>query len=584
MATARRGTAPAVALLLLLAALSGCAAAASVRVDRDVAIAMRDGVTLRADIYKPARGGPFPVLVFRTPYGKHNAARSDGMHLKAVERGYAVVMQDVRGRFASDGLFDPYRQEGADGYDTIEWAARQAWSNGRIGTYGLSYPGAVQWLAAVERPPHLVAMAPAMTFSSPRRFFYMNGIFDRSWLPWIYQYVAPDARRRLGMPVGEDAEKSWARVAGEYQSFLPLRDLPWLRQEAPYYFEWLAHPPEDPWWDWAELRNRYSRVTAAVLNLSGWYDDAYGLEGAITNFNGLVDWRPHDEPRAHLVLGPWVHGVPSPASGRAGDLDFGPNAGIDYDALVLDFHDHYMRGISNRFATEPPVRYFVMGANEWREAAEWPPDAESVVDLYLEPAEEGAHGKLRDANRMTSSAGSSFVADPERPVTDPFNTPGPHDYRALESRADVLTFETEPLSDEFLLVGEASALIYASCTCRDFDLWVRLLDVHPDGRAFNLVSPGGDVLRASYRLEELPQPGQVRSLVIPETRTALRFGKGHRIRMQISASFDPHLSRNLQTGESEVTSAESRAATITVHHGDRHASRLSLPVVATPPR
>jgi hypothetical protein len=524
------------------------------------------------------------VLVFRTPYGKHNAARSDGVHLKAVERGYAVVMQDVRGRYASDGFFDPYRQEGADGYDTIEWAAAQAWSNGRIGTYGLSYPGAVQWLAAVERPPHLVAMAPAMTFSSPRRFFYMNGIFDRSWLPWIYQYVAPDARRRLGMPVGEDAEQSWKEVAAEYQSFLPLRELPWLRKEAPYYFEWLAHPPQDPWWDWAELQNRYSRVSAAVLNLSGWYDDAYGLEGAITNFNGLVDWRPHDEPRAHLVLGPWIHGVPSPASGRAGDLDFGPNAAIDYDALVLDFHDHYVRGISNRFAAGPRVSYFVMGANEWREAEEWPPDAASVVDLHLGAADEGQPGRLQVAKSTRASDSSSFVADPERPVTDPHNSPGPHDYRALVSRADVLTFETEPLSDEFLLVGEASALIYASCDCRDFDLWARLLDVHPDGRAFNLVNPGGDVLRASYNQEKLREPGRIHSLVIPPTWTAMRFGKGHRIRLQISASFDPHLSRNLQTGESEVTSAGSRAATITIHHGTEHGSRLSLPVVATPPR
>ena len=189
---------------------------------------MRDGVALRADIYRPARGGSFPVLVFRTPYGKHYAAESDRIHLKAVERGYAVILQDVRGRYASDGIFEPYRHEGEDGYDTIEWAAAQAWSDGRIGTYGLSYPGAVQWLAAVEAPPHLLAMAPAMTFSSPRRFFYMNGIFDSSWLPWIYQYVAPDARRRLGLPDDGDAEQKWPTVAQEYQSWLPLRDLPWL--------------------------------------------------------------------------------------------------------------------------------------------------------------------------------------------------------------------------------------------------------------------------------------------------------------------------------------------------------------------
>ena len=259
-------------------------------------------------------------------------------------------MQDVRGRYASDGLFDPYRQERTDGYDTIEWAAAQAWSDGRIGTYGLSYPGAVQWLAAMESPPHLLSMAPAMTFSSPRNFFYMNGIFDLSWLPWIYQYVAPDARRRLGLPVGEDAEQTWPSVASKYQSWLPLKDLPWLRQEAPYYFEWLAHPPEDPWWDWAELRGRYANVSAAVLNLSGWFDDAYGVEGAATNFNGLVQARSGQaSERTHLVLGPWVHGVPSPTEARAGDLDFGPNAVIDYDELVLDFHDHYLRGIANGF-------------------------------------------------------------------------------------------------------------------------------------------------------------------------------------------------------------------------------------------
>ena len=172
-----------IATALLLVAVAGCTPAAKLTVDRDVAVPMRDGIALRADIYRPSRGGPFPVLVFRTPYGKHNAAQDYRIHLKAVERGYAVVLQDVRGRYASDGHFNPYRQEGGDGYDTIEWAASQAWSNGRIGTYGLSYPGAVQWLAAMEQPPHLQSMVPAMTFSSPRNFFYMNGIFDLSWLP-----------------------------------------------------------------------------------------------------------------------------------------------------------------------------------------------------------------------------------------------------------------------------------------------------------------------------------------------------------------------------------------------------------------
>jgi putative CocE/NonD family hydrolase len=576
-------------LTLGLVALAGCAPAARLQIDRDVAIQMRDGISLRADIYRPAGAGRFPVLVFRTPYGKHDAAKGDRIHVKAVDRGYAVVLQDVRGRYASDGIFEPYRQEGEDGYDTIEWAAAQPWSDGRVGTYGLSYPGAVQWLAAMERPPHLLAMAPAMTFSSPRNFFYMNGIFDLSWLPWIYQYVAPDARRRLGLP-GVDtsvAEQSWRSVARQYQSWLPLRDLPWLRQEAPYYFEWLAHPPEDPWWDWAELRGRYARVSAAVLNLSGWYDDAYGVEGAATNFNGLMQARSGEGgARTHLLLGPWVHGVPSAKDKRAGDLDFGPNAVIDYDELVLDFHDHYLRGIANRFTDEPPVRYFVMGANEWRDAASWPPATDRALTLYLDAAGEGGRHRLQPAMPVTGQSWSVFTADPVNPVMDAYGTPGAHDYAALESRTDVVTFDTEPLSEDLWVAGDITAVILASCNCRDFDIWVRLQDVHPGGRAFNLMSPGNDALRASYRdpgVGRQPlEPGRIYELRLPAIMTSIRFAKGHRIRVQISASFAPHLSRNLQTGESEAVSSASQPAAITIHHGPGRASRLLLPILHGP--
>lgn len=233
-------------------AIAGAPEAGEFRVERDLAVPMRDGVVLRADVYRPQRGGRFPVLVYRTPYGKHHAAEDYQIHLKAVERGYVVVLQDVRGRYASGGRFGPYRQEGRDGYDTIEWAASQPWSSGVVGTFGLSYPGAVQWLAAMQAPPHLKAMAPAMTFSSPRNFFYSNGVFDRSWLPWIYVNIAPDIRRKLDLPGARDsaeAAAAWPGVAAQYRSWLPLKDLPWLRSEAPFYFEWLAHPPDDPWWD-----------------------------------------------------------------------------------------------------------------------------------------------------------------------------------------------------------------------------------------------------------------------------------------------------------------------------------------------
>jgi putative CocE/NonD family hydrolase len=549
-------------------------------IDRDVAVPMRDGVLLRADIYRPAVEGRFPVLVFRTPYGKHLAAESDGIHRKAVERGYAVVLQDVRGRYASDGFFDPYRQEGRDGYDTIEWAARQDWSDGRVGTYGLSYPGAVQWLAALEAPPHLLAMAPAMTFSSPRRFFYMNGMFDRSWLPWIYENVAPDARRRLGIPDARGAERPWAEVAGEFLSRLPLSELPKLRREAPYYFEWLAHPPESPWWDWSELDGRYGRVSAAVLNFSGWYDDAYGVEGAATNFNGLVQARGGQPgTRTHLVLGPWEHGAPSAAESRAGDLDFGPEAAFDYDGLVLDFHDHYLRGVVNRFAAEPAVRYFLMGANAWRESKSWPP-LNRVQPIYFSSGD-GPSRRLVSSPPATLDSKSAFPADPRHPVSDPYVTPGAHDYAALARREDVLTFDSEPLGEDMIVAGNVTPIVHASCSCADFDLWVRLQDVHPDGRAYNLAGPGNDAVRASYRDpaagRQAVVPGEVYELRLPPLPTAIRFGKGHRIRAQVSASFDPHLSLNLQTGLSEIDSAESRPAVITVYHDPSRPSRLLLP-------
>ena len=550
-------------------------------VEQDVAVPMRDGVVLRADVYRPAGPGPFPVLVYRTPYGKAAAAESYDTHSRAVERGYAVVLQDVRGRYESEGEFNPYRNEGADGYDTIEWAAAQPWSNGRIGTYGLSYPGAVQWLAAVESPPHLEAMVPAMTFSSPRNFFYMNGIFDLSWLPWIYTNIAPDTRDRSSLPgitSTEEADARWPEVADEYRSWLPLVELPYLREAAPYYYEWLRHPPEDPWWDWAEIRGRYGDVDAAVLNLSGWFDEAYGPEGAVTNFNGLVASRPEGKARAHLVLGPWVHGVGSTETSETGALDFGPEAAIDYDDLVLDFFDHYLEGADNRFAAGPPVRYFVMGANRWAESAAWPKPGTRTVPLYLAKSRSLA----REAPPRGESASSGFPADPADPVVDPYASFAPRDYQALADREDVLVFDSAPLEQDLVAAGAIQAVIHASCDCRDFDLWVRVLDVYPDGRAISLMGPGNDMLRASYRDREagrqLLAPGEVYELRLPNLITANRFAAGHRVRVQVSASFAPHFSRNLQTGESEHFASESRPARITIHHDAEHPSRILLPV------
>jgi hypothetical protein len=556
-------------------------------VETDVAVPMRDGVVLRADVLRPKQEGPFPVLVYRTPYGKHEARRDYTTFQHAVERGYAVVIQDVRGRYKSDGEFRPYENEGRDGYDTIEWAAKQPWSNGAIGTFGLSYPGAVQWLAAVQSPPpHLKAMVPAMTFSTPQNFFFAGGTWDMSWIDWIWFNIAPDARTKRNLPgpkTSDEAAAAWKEEGPKMQRFLPLADMPQLKETSPNYYDWLRHPAEDPWWDWAELRNKYERNHAAVLNLSGWYDDNYGPEGATTNFAGLVKARAgHADPNTHLLIGPWVHGVDNTGKARSGEREFAPAAAINYDEVVLRWMDHYLRGIDNGVDRDKPVRYFVMGSNEWRDATTWPPAA-IATPYYLTPTADRKIGALITTKPNLPERFTAFVSDPADPVVNEYTSSGAHDYRKLANRSDVLTFDTQPLERNTEVTGPVHARMFVACDCRDLDLWVRLLDVAPDGTAFNLMNPGLDVQRASYR--DLPRgrqwltPKTIYEIKLNNLITSNTFLKGHRIRVQISASFFPNFSRNLQSGKSEVTSADGRKATIELYSDAKHSSHVVLPVV-----
>jgi len=552
---------------------------------------MRDGVVLRADVWRPAADGRVPVLVYRTPYDRLRSQDEGSMALRAAARGYAVVVQDVRGRYGSDGDFEPYRNEGRDGYDTIEWAAVQPWSDGSVGTFGLSYPGAVQWLAAVESPPHLKAMVPAMTFSTPRNFFYSGGVFDMSWTAWIWNNIAPDVRRRRGLAgprTGEEARAAWDRMRGSIQPRLPLNSLDEFRDVAPYLFVWMSHPAGDPWWDWAELRGHYARVGAAVLNLSGWHDEAYGPEGAVTNFLGLrAARRGAADARTRLLLGPWVHGGPMgepEAQSRSGDRSFGIGAAIDYDETILRFMDRYVRRIDNGVDREPAVRAFVMGENTWRTADAWPLPGTVGRTLFLTAAAAGGPGGLDWRPREGGAPATAFVSDPAGPVTDPYAADyGAHDYRRLVERKDVAVFETAPLEEDLRVVGRIQAELHVSTDARDADLWLKLFDVAPDGTAFNVMSPGLDVLRASYReggnARRLLSPGRIYVLRFENLMTGNTFRKGHRLRALVSGAFFPHFSRNLQTGALETESAVSRAARIQVHHSAPHPSHLVLPIV-----
>lgn len=555
-------------------------------VQRDVAVPMRDGVVLRADVRRPPGEGRHPTLVHRTPYGKTGTSDS-ALVAAAVARGYAVVVQDVRGRYASGGQFVAYQQEGRDGYDTIEWAAAQPWSNGRVGTFGLSYPGAVQWLAAVESPPHLVAMVPAMTFASPTHFWYTGGVWDGSWLLWTWQNIAPDLRRRArvaGHQTGKEAVAAWPTGGVAAQGFLPRLELPAFKGVADWYYEWMRHGPYDPWWEWAELAGKYGRVSAAVLNVSGWHDEMYGPVGATTNFTELVKARGGDvrSARTQVVIGPWTHGT-NWSNPRVGARDMGTESVVAYDALVLDWMDRWMRDTDNGVDRLPPVRTYVMGANEWRTGPAWPPDT-TRRSLYLnEAATAGEAPGTLSWTAPTGTSQSTFVSNAARPLQDPHNGEfGALDYRTLSEAPGAIVFETPPLGDDLEVLGPIEASIYVSVDAPDTDLWLKILDVSPDGTAYNVMSAGLDVVRASYRnrlaQRELLEPGNVYRLDFPTLMTGNRFLKGHRVRVALMAAFAPNMSWNLHTGGLEFDTAKTATARITVYGGGKYTSTVVLPI------
>jgi putative CocE/NonD family hydrolase len=543
---------------------------------------VRDRTLLRADLHSPPGDERRPVLLIRTPYGRQDY-REDSLVAKAVERGYAVLVQDVRGRYGSEGEFDPYKREGADGYDTIEWVASQPWSNGRVATAGLSYPGAVQWLAAVEAPPHLVCAFPAMCFSSPRQFFYFGGAFDLSWLSWTVNNIAPDERRRKKLPgpqTGREA-RAWFRQHGrDALRRVPLKGHPALAGVTPFYDEWLDHPDAGPYWDYANLERRYANVRVPIFNFSGWHDEGYGPIGAIRNFAGL---RAHGatalarSPR--LVIGPWVHGQPKSDTRTVGDRDFGVAAGLDYDQLVLDWCDLHVRGMERGLGWQAPVRLFVMGANRWRGESVWPVPA-APLRLYLR----GGGGLTGEVPGETE-APDQYVFDPNDPVEDPHYDSGlgPHDQRALESRKDVLVFSTPPLEEDLEIVGAIEFRLWVASSAPDTDFYCRLLDVDRDGVAWNLMSPTLEVLRTKYRLgEDTPEwltPGEPVELTFRLGLTANRFQRGHRIRVHVTSSFFPHLDRNPNTGRPSAIESRLVPARQTVFHDAGRPSRVILPVV-----
>jgi putative CocE/NonD family hydrolase len=428
----------------------------------------------------------------------------------------------------------------------------------------------VQWLAAIERPPSLKAMVPAMTYSRPESFWYQGGVWDGSWLDWTWLNIAPDLRRRLGVAgprTDEEVAHSWEQEGDRARRYRPMLELPELQGVAPWYFEWMRHPPGDDYWSFAEVAGHYDRVKAAVLNLSGWFDEAYGASGAVENFEGAGD---------ALVLGPWTHG--GMERSKAGDREFGSSAAVDYTRLVLDWMDRHVKGVDS-IKARPAVRVFVMGANRWREAERWPFPGTRPDTFYLAGRRgSGAAGLL--TGRSPSSPSSHVLrSTPAHPVKDPFQGKfGAHDYRALKPSPNVAVFETAPFSAPLEIIGRVVIELAASATVPDFDLWVQLYDVAPDGTAWNLSTAGTALQRASFRAggpeRHLLKPGETARLLMDRLVTANRFLAGHKLRLVITPQFYPLFSVNPQTTTQEFESDSVRAGEIRIGK-----SRIVLPVV-----
>jgi hypothetical protein len=572
-------------------------------VERDVAVRMRDGTVLHADVYRPAAPGRCPVILLRTPYNKAlpRTAYLQLDPMRAASQGYALVVQDTRGRYASGGEFYCFRHEIDDGYDTVEWCAAQAWSDGNVGMYGASYMGATQWLAALARPPHLRCIVPMITASDYHEgWTYQGGAFSLGFnLSWTLAALTLANLAHFDLPPAEAARvraeliQATDAMCGPFGR-LPLADQPVLRQAglAPYYFDWLAHPDDDAYWRQWNIEDRHGRIDVPALNIGGWYDIFLG--GTLRNYLGMRAHGPTPAARAQrLIVGPWLHGTLWPNVN--GEVDFGVMAqgvALDLDGILLRFYDHWLKGIDGGLADEPPVKLFVMGENVWRDEPAWPLARARETRYHLRGG--GRANTLHGDGRLEPAAPGAeppdhYLYDPRDPVPTrggglccwPGAVPaGAYDQRPVEARPDVLVYTTPPLERPLEVTGPVVVKLWAASSAPDTDFTAKLVDVAPDGYARNLTD---GIIRARYRASTrqatLLEPGRAHEYTIDLWATSNLFLAGHRIRLEISSSNFPRFDRNPNTGRPPGHDAELVPALQTVFHDAGRPSHVVLPVV-----
>ena len=565
----------------------------SVAVQNGAAMKTRDGVTLYADVYRPKAEGLFPVILMRTPYDK-SVSWAVGPAYVIAAHGYVVVVQDVRGRYTSEGDWYPFRHESADGYDAVEWAAALPGSNGKVGMMGGSYVGATQMLAAIAHPPHLAGICPAVTASNYHDgWTYQSGAleqwFDQNWTTQLatntlWRLIAKNTNALMGTPK------------------LPLTDYPAFNypslpvgadataQLAPYYLDWLAHPNYDAYWKQWSIEEHFTDIRVPALHIGGWYDIFLG--GTLRNYDGIKTRGATDEARKGQRLLVQIGGHAGFGK-RIGDVEFGDEAlKFPSSTVVLDWYDYLFKGVQNEFAKDQPVHIFVLGANVYREEADWPPPEAKYTRYFLHS--NGTANSLRGDGTLSLSSpkkenADKFTYDPANPVPTIGGSlccdlthyePGPRDQRAAENRSDVLVYSTGPLAEDTDVTGPLTLELWVKSSGVDTDFTAKLTDVAPDGFAMNL-SDG--ILRMRYRdsqeKSELMNPEQIYKISLDLGATSNVFKKDHVLRLEISSSNFPRFDRNLNTGADQATSREFVSVTNTVLHDAEHPSALLVPII-----
>lgn len=571
-----------------------------IRITKNVQVPMRDGELLATDVYRPSTDEPRPAVLFRVPYDKEMVVPAAEVS-KYLRAGYVVVAQDTRGRFASGGTFNPFFDERTDGEDTLRWISEQDFSDGAVAMAGSSYYGATQWLAAAGDTPALRAIAPNITASSYYEgWTYQGGAFELGFvLCWTLSNLAlADAGKAIA--TGRGGPQLFSELVDavdgiqDWYRHTPLTDVPLLRDVAPYYTDWLAHPEDDEFWQATAPRERYHQVDVPSLNIGGWYDCFLG--GTLANYVGMSKQGGSDVARRpRLIVGPWSHGM------SLGEFPSG-SFGLLANSMVADltgrqtrFFDRHVRGIDNGLDDEPPVRIFVMGSNVWRDEADWPLPDTRYTSYYLHS----------DGRANTAAGGTLSTAAPEDEPSDVYlynphdpvptvggqtflpgfmlgSNSGPRDRREVEARADVLCFSTPPLDNDTEVTGPVSLVLHVSSSAVDTDFTGALVDVHPDGRAVILTE---GILRARYRnsrrTAEFMVPEEIYELTLDLWATSNLFRSGHQIRLEVSSSNFPRFDRNSNTGGTIAQEHESdyRPALNRIHHDAEHPSRLVLPII-----